>query len=140
MHQFGEGGMRQFTLFVVIVTLYVVLVGSQFRASDGDRLVAVTRSVTTTLREALPLTLNVIAPLDSLRRELPTRPEDAVRSRLVADRRLVGLDVVVIGEGSTVKLRGVVPDAKTRKVALSLAENTAGVEQVVDELAIPVEP
>ncbi|MCE9562355.1 MAG: BON domain-containing protein [Planctomycetes bacterium] len=131
--------MRQFTLFLVLVSLYAVLVGSQFKASDGDRLVAVTRSVTGKLREALPPTLNVIAPLDTLRRELPTRPEDAVRSRLAADRRLIGLDVTVIGEGSTVKLRGVMPDAKSRRVALSLAENTAGVEQVVDELAIPVE-
>lgn len=131
--------MRQFLTFVVLVGLFVVLVASQFRASDGDRLGAVTRIVSAKLRESLPPTLNVIAPLDSIRRELPTRPEDSVRSRLAADRRLSGIDVTVIGDGSVVKLRGVMPDAKAKRVAISLAENTAGVEQVVDELAIPVE-
>ncbi len=131
--------MRQFLVFVVLVSLFVVLVASQYRVSDGDRLVAVTRSVSTKLRESLPPTLNVIAPLDTLRRELPTRPEDAVRSRLAADRRLTGVEVMVIGEGNVVKLRGVMPDAKAKRVAISLAENTAGIEQVVDELAIPVE-
>ncbi|MBA4189758.1 MAG: hypothetical protein C0467_17370 [Planctomycetaceae bacterium] len=134
-----EAGMRQFVVFVVLVTLFVVLVGSQFRASDSDRLVTVARMVSAKLRESLPPTLNVIAPLDTLRRELPTRPEDAVRSRVAADRRLAGIDVTVIGEGSVVKLRGVMPDAKAKRVALSLAENTVGVEQVVDELAILVE-
>ncbi len=131
--------MRQFLTFVVLVGLFLVLVASQFRASDGDRLGAVARSVSAKLRESLPPTLNVIAPLDSIRRELPTRPEDLVRSRLAADRRLSGIDVTVIGDGSVVKLRGVMPDAKAKRVAISLAENTAGVEQVVDELAIPVE-
>lgn len=129
--------MRQFLVFLVLTGLYVVLVGSQFRASDGDKLAAVAQRVTGKLRESLPPTLNVIAPLDSLRRELPTRPEDAVRSRLAGDRRLAGSDVTVIGEGNVVKLRGVVADARCRRIALSLAENTEGVEQVIDELAIP---
>ncbi|MFO0825348.1 MAG: BON domain-containing protein [Gemmataceae bacterium] len=129
--------MRQFLVFLVLTGLYVVLVGSQFRASDGDKLAAVAQRVTGKLRETLPPTLNVIAPLDSLRRELPTRPEDSVRSRLAGDRRLAGSDVTVIGEGHVVKLRGVVADARCRRIALSLAENTEGVEQVIDELAIP---
>jgi hyperosmotically inducible periplasmic protein len=36
-----------------------------------------------------------------------------------------------------VKLQGVVPDAAARKRAVALAENTVGVETVVDELAVP---
>jgi len=131
--------MRQFLVFVLFVTLFVVLVGSQFRASDADRLGAVARSVSVKLWETLPPALNVITPLDTLRRELPSRPEDSVRARLAADQRLSGVDVTVIGEGCVVKLRGVMPDAKAKRVAISLAENTTGVEQVVDELAIPVE-
>ena len=90
-------------------------------------------------RDALPPGVNLAAPVDALRRELPTRPEDAVRARLAADRRLAGLDVTVAGEGATVRLRGVVPDAKARRVAVSLAENTAGVGQVIDELAVPAQ-
>ena len=129
--------MRQFAAFLILVGLFVVLVGSQFRATDGDKLVAVARRVSAKVRHSFPPSLNLMAPLDALRRELPTRPEDAVRSRLAADKRLANLDVTVIGDGGTVRLRGVVPDAQTRKVAMNLAENTAGVEQVVDELAVP---
>jgi hypothetical protein len=128
--------MRQFAAFLILIALFVVLVASRFKASDGDKLIAVARLAGTKLRNALPPGLNIAAPVDALRRELPTRPEDAVRNRLAADKRLAGLDVTVTGEGATVKLRGVLPDSKTRKVALSLAENTAGVEQVVDELAV----
>jgi osmotically-inducible protein OsmY len=128
--------MRQFAAFLILIALFVVLVGSRFKSSDGDKLIAVARLTGTKLRNALPPGLNIAAPVDALRRELPTRPEDAVRNRLAADRRLAGLDVTVTGEGGTVKLRGILPDAKTRKVALSLAENTSGVEQVVDELAV----
>jgi hypothetical protein len=32
-----------------------------------------------------------------------------------------------------------VPDAKTRKLIVELAQNTTGIEQVVDELAVPLE-
>jgi osmotically-inducible protein OsmY len=134
-----ETRMRQFVVFVGLATLFVVGVGSRFRASDGDRIAAVSRLVSGKLRASLPPALNVTGPLDTLRRELPTRPEEAVRARLAADRRLTGADVTVIGEGTTVRLRGVLPDAKAKRVALSLAENTAGVEQVIDELAIPAE-
>lgn len=129
--------MRQFAAVLILIALFIVLVGSRFKASDGDRLVAVARLTGVKLRNALPGELNVAAPVDAIRRELPTRPEDAVRDRLAADKRLAGCGVTVVGDGPTVKLRGVVPDARTRKVAISLAENTAGVETVLDELAIP---
>ena len=129
--------MRQFIAFLILIVLFVVLVGSRFRASDWEKLAAVARRAGAKFRDSLPPGLNLAAPVDALRRELPTRPEDAVRSRLTADKRLAGLDVTVTGEGTVVRLRGVVPDAKARKVAVSLAENTAGVEQVIDELAVP---
>ncbi len=131
--------MRQFAAFLILVALFVVLVGSRFKTSDGDRLAAVARLAGAKVRDALPPGVNLTAPVDALRRELPTRPEDAVRARLAADKRLAGLDVMVTGEGAVVKLRGVMPDAKTRKVAVSLAENTDGVEQVLDELAVPAD-
>ena len=62
--------------------------------------------------------------------------QEAEKSR---DKRLANVSVTVVGEGGTMRLRGVVPDAKTRKVIVSLAENTAGVEQVIDELAVPAQ-
>ena len=131
--------MRQFAAFLILVSLFVVLVGSKFRASDWEKLASVARLAGKKFRDALPPGVNLAAPVDALRRELPTRPEDAVRARLAADKRLAGLDITVTGEDATVRLRGVVPDAHARKVAVSLAENTASVEKVIDELAIPAQ-
>ena len=129
--------MRQFAAFLILVALFVVLVGTQFRASDGEKLAAVARVATAKVRSALPPAANLSGPIEALRKELPTRPEDAVKARLAADKRLANIDVTVVAEGGTMKLRGVVLDAKTRKVIVSLAENTVGVEKVVDELGVP---
>ncbi len=131
--------MRQFVAFLILLALFVVLVGTRFRASDGDRLATVARLVGAKLRKALPPDVNLAAPVDALRRELPTQPADAVRARIATDRRLSGQPVVVIGEGSTVRLRGVVVDASRRSAAVALAESTVGVEVVVNELAVPDE-
>jgi len=130
--------MRQFAALLILVALFIVLVGTQFRASDGDKLAAVARLASAKARNSFPPNLNFAATVDAVRRELPTRPEDAVKSRLAADKRLAGVEVNVTSEGTTVKLRGVMPDANTRKVAVSLAVNTAGVDAVEDELAVPV--
>lgn len=129
--------MRQFVAFLILVALFIVLVGSRFRESDWEKLAKVARLAGKKFRDSLPPRVNLAAPVEALRRELPMRPEDAVRARLAADRRLAGMEITVTGEGTTVRLRGVVPDTRTRKVAVSLAENTAGVEHVIDELAIP---
>ena len=49
------------------------------------------------------------------------------------------MEFAVTADGSEVTLRGVVPDGGIRRRAVELAENTSGVEKVVDELAVPVE-
>jgi osmotically-inducible protein OsmY len=129
--------MRQFAAFLILVGLFIVLVGTQFQASDGDKLAAVARLVGAKIRAAMPPAVSFAAPVDALRKELPTRPEEAVRARLAVDKRLLGLNVVVLGEEGGVRLRGVVPDDKARKTIVSLAQNTVGVERVMDELAVP---
>jgi hyperosmotically inducible protein len=131
--------MRQFAAFLILVGLFIVLVGTQFRASDGEKLAAVARLAGAKIRAAMPPAVSFAAPVDALRKELPTRPEEAVRARLSADKRLVGLNVAVVGEEGAVRLRGVVPDDTTRKIIVSLAENTMGVERVMDELAVPAD-
>jgi hyperosmotically inducible periplasmic protein len=80
-----------------------------------------------------------VAPFDSLRRELPTRPDDAVRARLAADKRFVGVEFKVTAEGGKVTLRGVVPNADVKRLAVGVAKHTVGVDSVEDELAIPAE-
>lgn len=131
--------MRQVAAVMILVALFAVLVGSRFKASDGQRLAAVSRLSAAKVRNAMPPALNVIAPVDALRKELPTRPDDAVRARLTADKRFAGVEFKVTAEGNVVTLRGVVPDARVKRLAVGVAENTVGVEKVVDELAVPAE-
>ena len=129
--------MRQFAAVLILIALFVVLVGTRFQASDGDKLGSIARLAGMKLRNAMPPAVNLAIPLDSLRKELPTRPEDAVKARLAGDKRLAGLNLTAVAEGDSIKLRGVIPDTTTRRIAVVLAENTTGVEHVVDELAMP---
>jgi hypothetical protein len=129
--------MRQFAAVLILLALFFVLIGSQFTASDGDKLRAISVLTLNKLRGAMPPAVNVAAPVDALRKELPTRPDDVVRARLAMDKRFVGVEFRVTAEGNTVILRGLVPDARIKRLAVGVAENTVGVESVVDELAMP---
>lgn len=131
--------MRQFAAVLILVALFLLLVGSRFKATDGDRLRAVSRVATAKIQNALPPAINVVAPVDALRKEFPTRPDDAVRARLAADKRFVGVEFKVTAEGNVITLRGVVPDTRVKRLAVGVAENTVGVEKVIDELAVPAE-
>jgi hyperosmotically inducible protein len=130
---------RQLAAVLILVALFLLLVGSRFKASDGDKLRTVSRLTVTKLRNAMPPAVNVAAPVDALRKELPTKADDAVRARLAADKRFVGVEFKVSAEGNVVTLRGMVPDARVKRLAVGVAENTVGVEKVVDELAAPAE-
>jgi len=129
--------MRQFAAVLILVALFLLLVGSRFKASDGEKLRSVSRVAVTKVRNAMPPAVNAVAPFDSIRRELPTRPDDAVRARLAADKRFVGVEFKVTAEGGKVTLRGVVPNADVKRLAVGVARNTVGVDEVVDELAVP---
>ena len=104
--------MRQLAAVLILVALFLLLVGSRFKASDGDKLRTVSRLTVTKLRNAMPPTVNVAAPVDALRKELPTKVDDAVRARLAADKRFVGVEFKVTAEGNVVTLRGMVSDAR----------------------------
>lgn len=129
--------MRQIAAFLILTALFILVVGSRFRPSDGDKLAAISRLTVAKVREALPPADRVAAPVNALRKELPQRTEDRVRARLEADKQLEGIDFAVSADGSAVKLRGIVPNAAARQRAVELAGSTVGVESVVDELAIP---
>jgi len=129
--------MRQMAAALILLALFVVLVGSRFSPADGDKLAAVSRLTATKLRDALPTDAALAGPVGAFRRGLPDDPAGRVKARLETDRRLAGLPFTVSAEGEKVTLRGVVPDAAARKRAVSLAENTVGVAEVVDELAVP---
>lgn len=129
--------MRQIAAGSILVALFMVLVGSRFRASDGEKLAAVSRLGAAKVRNSMPPALNVAAPVDALRKELPADPAAAVRLRLAADKRFAGVEFRVTAEGNVVTLRGVVTDARVKRLAVGVAQNTVGVDGVVDELAVP---
>lgn len=131
--------MRQLSSVMLLVALFVLLVGSRFKASDGDRLAAASQLAVRKVQAAMPPAADVVAPADALRKVLPTRPDDAVRARLAADKRFAGVEFKVTADGGVVTLRGVVPDARVKRLAAGVAENTVGVERVIDELAVPTE-
>ncbi len=131
--------MRQIAAVLILVALFLLLVGSRFKASDGDKLAAVSRLSTAKVRNAMPPAVNMAAPIDALRKEMPTRVDDAVRARLSADKRFVGVEFKVTADGNVVTLRGVMPTARIKWLAVGVADNTVGVERVVDELAVPAE-
>jgi hypothetical protein len=129
--------MRQIAAVLILIALFVLLVGSRFEHSDGDRLAAISRLAVGKVRSGLPAGAKMAAPVHALRKELPEGPADRVKARLEADRRFAGVEFTVTADGDTVTLRGILPDAKTRRQAVVLAENTVGVEKVIDELAVP---
>ena len=130
--------MRQIAAVLILIALFVLLVGSRFEHSDGTRLAAISRLAVSKVRGGLPPGERMAGPFHALRRELPERVEDRVKARLEGDRRFTGVAFAVSSEEpGAVTLRGIVPDAKARRQALAVAENTLGVEKVVDELAVP---
>ena len=129
--------MRQFAAVLILIALFVLLVGTRFKPSDGDKLASVSRVAVDKVRDALPPAARMAGPLQFLRRGIPERIEDKVKARLEADDRLDGVKFDVTANGNEVTLRGVMPSAKSRRTAMSIAEHTTGVEKVVDELAVP---
>lgn len=131
--------MRQFASVMILVALFLLLVGSRFKASDGDKLAAASRLAVAKVRNAMPPSVSVSAPVDALRKELPTRADEVVRARLAADKRFERVQFTVTAEGGVVTLRGVVPNADVKRLAAGVARNTVGVDEVVDELVIVME-
>lgn len=131
--------MRRIAAVLILVALFLLLVGSKFKASDGDKLAAVSRLALRKVQNSMPQSVNLSVPVDALRKELPTRQDEAVRARLASDKRLAGADFKVSAEGGVVTLRGTVPNANVKRLAVGVAKNTVGVDDVVDELAVPAE-
>ena len=129
--------MRQFAAVLILVALFLLLVGSRFKASDGDKLRAVSRSD----RDQDPERTTTNDQRGRSRGRAAEGTADAPRRRgaprLAADKRFVGVEFKVTAEGNVVTLRGVVPDTRLKSLAVEVAGNTVGVERVVDELAVP---
>lgn len=129
--------MRQIAAALILISLFVVLVGTRFEPKDANILASIGRLAAKKARASLPPPEKLAEPFQLLRREIPERIEDRVKSRLESDNRLEGAKFEVAANGSEVTLRGILPNQKSRRIAVSIAEHTTSVEKVVDELAVP---
>ncbi|MBY0513129.1 MAG: BON domain-containing protein [Gemmataceae bacterium] len=129
--------MKQLAAVLILVALFVLVVGTNFERSDGDRLATISRLAAARVRGALPPAERLAGPVNALKKELPARLDDRVRARLESDRKLEGIAFQVSADGGTVTLRGVVPDEAAHDRAVELTRTTSGVEHVIDELAVP---
>ena len=58
----------QFAAFLILIALFVVLVGSRFQASDGDKLAAVVRLIGNKIGNAMPRGISLSTPVEALRK------------------------------------------------------------------------
>ena len=75
--------------------------------------------------------------VDGVRRALPV--EETVRIRIHSDKLMAGSNVTVLSGSAAgeVQLRGLVKDRSQWSRAAQLAGETAGVEKVINEIAVP---
>ena len=127
---------------VLGVLISVAIVGGAVAGSnksDPDTLVRVGEVVGKKIKGSLPEASKVAGPFLAFKPGDSLPVEEKVRIRIRADKKMGGADVTV-APGATageVKLRGVVAADVQKRLAGELAEGTAGVEKVVNEIAVP---
>jgi hypothetical protein len=122
---------------VAIVIVGGALAGS--KKSDADTLARVGEVVGHKVKAALPDASRVAGPLAAFKPGDVLPVEETVRMRIHADKKMGGADVTVTpgSAAGEVKLRGLVKDRGQWSRAAELAGETAGVEKVVNEIAVP---
>jgi hypothetical protein len=124
----------------VLVALAIVggaVAGS--KKSDPDTLARVGEAVGRKAKGSLPEASRVAGPLTAFRLGDRFPVEEQVRIRLQADKNLAGAEVLVAPGQSPgeVRLRGVVVSSQQAQHAVRLAEETVGVQKVINDLAVP---
>ena len=122
----------------------VLIVGGAVAAgkkSDPDTLARVGEVVGKRAKAALPSGSAVAGPLTAFKVGDQFPVEERVRIRIQGDKGMAGakLDVVAGAATGEVRLRGEVVNAWQERHAYRLATETAGVEKVVSEIAVPVQ-
>jgi BON domain-containing protein len=124
------------------VVLAVAIVGGALagsKKSDADTLARVGEVVGQRVTASLPEASRVAGPLATFKPGDALPVEETVRIRIHADKMMAGADVTVApgSAAGEVKLRGLVKDRGQWSRAAELAGETAGVEKVVNEIAVP---
>jgi len=124
-----------------VMVFFAVLSGTFVlgKPTDFDILVRVGRKTAEKVQGGLPDARKVAGPLAVFRAGDALPVEERVRVRIHTDKQMAGADVAVTPTATTgeVRLRGVVQTNNQKRRAVELAEGTAGVEKVVEELAVP---
>jgi hypothetical protein len=109
------------------------------KPSDVDVLCRIGTTSLDEVRSALPDNGKLAAPLAAFRAGDALPIEERVRVRIQTDKDLTGSEVTVAPTNTAgqVKLKGVVSNVSQKQRAVELAERTAGVTSVIEELAIP---
>ena len=125
---------------VLIGVLFAVIVGGTLAFSsptDAEVLTKVGRTASEQVIAALPDRSQVAGPLAHLQMGDLTAVDDRVRVRLKTDAGVDATNLTVTADGSTVKLSGKVATTAQRERAVQLAQTTAGVTKVEQEIAVP---
>ena len=109
------------------------------KKSDPDTLARVGEVVGQRVKASMPETSKVAGPLAAFKPGDALPVEETVRIRIHADKKMDGADVTVApgAAAGEVKLRGVVQNRSQWSRAAELAAETAGVQKVVNEIAVP---
>ncbi|HET6572221.1 MAG TPA: BON domain-containing protein [Fimbriiglobus sp.] len=124
------------------VVLAVGIIGGALagsKKSDADTLARIGEVVGQRVKAALPEASKVAGPLTAFKPGDALPVEETVRIRIHADKKMAGTNVTVASGATSgeVKLHGLVKDRGQWARAAELAGQTAGVETVVNEIAVP---
>jgi len=125
----------------VAAVLIVAAAVAAGKRSDLDTLARVGEVVGKHAKATAPNGSAVAGPLTAFRVGDRFPLEEQVRVRIQSDRGMAGakVDVVAGATPGEVRLRGEVVNAWQERHAYRLATETAGVEKVVSEIAVPVQ-
>jgi hypothetical protein len=126
---------------VAITIFFSVLAGSLVlsKSTDLEILTRVSKTTTRKVHAALPDARRVAGPLAIFRAGDALPVEERVRVRIQTDKQMDGADVWVVPTETRgeIRLRGIVKNSDQKVRAVELANGTAGVDNVLIELAIP---
>jgi osmotically-inducible protein OsmY len=109
------------------------------KRGDLDILLRVGKKAAEKVQSGLPDARKATGPLAAFRAGDALPVEERVRVRIQTDKQMAGAEVTVVSTSTAgeVRLRGVVQTGNQRQRAIELAEGTAGVDKVLEELAVP---
>lgn len=127
-----------------VIIAFSVLAGTVAlsKPTDFDILLRVGKKTAEKVQSGLPDARKAAGPLAVFRAGDALPVEERVRVRIQTDKKMTGADVTVMPTATTgeVRLRGVVQTGSQKQRAIELAEGTAGVDKVLEELAVPEKP